>query len=476
MVPTVASRPSRRAAAAALAVGLSACFPAVHRAAPDDPGLRAALAAIEATPVEAAAGAYRAGWARAPIRVPRGAPLGGFGHRRGAPHQGERDTVAVRAFAVAAGDLAALIFTADVLLLTPEVAAEVRRRLRDALPPGRIHFTASHTHSGPGGHAEGAVWALALGAFSEESREALVTAHVQAARGALARLAPASLGFARTRMRGLCASRVELGGPVDEDLWVLHLEQPGGARAALWSLGCHPVTLRADNRLVSGDYPAATAAAIEGAELEVLGFAAGGVGSAEPVEALASPERFAAKVLPGLRGTLRAARAAASAGGSLASAHVRTPPPEVHYELAPGLAVWSPPVAHAIGLRALEVGALQLGAWLLLTVPAEPSGELTARWRAEARRAGLELAVLPFGGAYAGYLVAPRVRDLPPSRRGPLHAYETRTVSFLGPRGDRVVLELGAALARRVRAALQALDGPRAAAAGPRPRGGSVSR
>jgi neutral ceramidase len=439
---------------ALLAALLAACLPLDRRSplrgARHHQAVRATEAAIAA--VVPSWGAYEAGWARVELSMPRGAPLAGFGERRGAAHRGVRDPVAVRAFALRAGprEPPLVLFAADLLLPVPSVVAAVRRRLSGRLASPRAFFTASHTHSGPGGFAPGWVWSLAFGPYSDEAHEAVVAAHVEAAERALEALAPARIGWARARVAGLGANRVERDGPVDDGLWALSLERLDGRRAALWSFGVHPVTLRADNLSLSADYPGAAAALLEGEEVEVLGFAAGGVGSVDPASALGDPARFTHALLPSLRGCLARARDGARSAGSLASAQVEVPVPELRYRVGAEVTAFAPAVEHFLGVRSLTFGAVALDSLLLLHLPVEASGELSRALHESARAQGVALSVLPFNGSYLGYVVAPRVFELAPGVGGPLHDYETRTLTFLGPEGAAVILDLGVRLAAGV--------------------------
>lgn len=440
---------------------LQACAPLDRRPLVSTPAYGESFRAIDhaAALAPASTGRYRAGWAKVELAVPPGAPLAGYGEREGAPSTGVRDPVYVRAFAIDAGDpakragSAVVIFTADLLLSPPNVAAEVRARLRGELDPSRLFFTASHTHSGPGGLIPGLIWELVFGPYDPRAFEAAVSAHVRAAREALEDMAPARVGAAEVRVPGLIANRVERGGPTDDHLFVLSLSQAEGRRAALWSFGCHAVTLPASNTRVSADYPGEIAAKVEGSGLEVLGFAAGGVGSSNPRhERPADTSWLTGPLLDALRRGLDAAERGARDAGSIASAQLVIDAPPPRYRVGADTMLWPVLTQAIVDTSRAPLGAVALGDVVLVHQPGELSGELTRAARAAARDRGIRLAMFPFNGGYAGYVVPRRVYDLPDARGEELLHYETRTMAFFGPYGADLFMSLSLELAQGVHA------------------------
>src|SRR5687768_2107422 len=175
-----------------------ACIPVDRRAPFARPSYRRDYEAIQKAAVEAprGRGSHRAGWSRIAIEAPPGVPLAGFGEREGAPSTGLRDQVWVRAFAIEAGEHRVVLVTADLLELDAGTSDEIRDRLAPEIDPRAVFFTASHTHSGPGGYASAPIWQLVTGPFDERAFEAVVDAHVKAVRAAISDLAPAKIGSA----------------------------------------------------------------------------------------------------------------------------------------------------------------------------------------------------------------------------------------------------------------------------------------
>lgn len=403
---------------------------------------------------EVGAGPFRAGWAKVELQVPVGTPLAGYGERRGAPSIGQRDPVYVRALALAAGEVEVVLLASDLLLLDPHTTEAIVRAAAGSRPKAALFFTASHTHSGPGAYAEGPIWELVFGAYAEAARSAVIEAHLTAIRRALADLAPAKIGAAELRgPTELIQNRIERGGPVDPWLFVLTAERDDGRRAAFWTYACHAVTLPAENLAVSADYPGQVAAAFEGHGVELLAFAAGGVGSSNPARESKDTTWLVTPLRRLLERALPKAQAQARSSGRLAYLGRTVPLPPLRYRVGPEWMIPGGPVRLLTGLGELELRALALDDVVLLQLPVELSGALSRTARARARRAGLKLAITPFNGTYAGYVVPRRVYDLPEERQAELHAYETQAMTFFGPYGADLFLNYGMRLAARVRSA-----------------------
>jgi neutral ceramidase len=439
-----------------------ACVPVDRRPPFARPSYRADFDAVQraASRAPLGRGAYRAGWSRVAIDVPPGVPLAGFGEREGAPSTGVRDPAYVRAFAIEAGDHRVVLVTADLLELDQPASDEVRARVRATIDPSMVFFTASHTHSGPGGYASGMIWQLVTGPYDRDAFEAVVDAHVKAVLAAIEDLAPAAIGSASEPVPGLIKNRTEKSGPVDDRLFVLRFEKENGKSAAFWAYGCHAVLLLPKNTKVSADYPGEIAAAIEGRTLDVLGFAAGGVGSSNPRKDSDDTAWFVRPLLAGLQRALVTAKENSKRVGALSSAQLDRPLPPLNYRVSDEVGIWDGAVEPLIGAHRVRYGTISIGDTVLLHLPSETSGNLTRIARGRAKRSGIELAVLPFNGTYLGYVTPRRIYDLPEELGDEMLFYETHTMTFLGAWGGDLMMNLGLRLASGVRARAMKPDPP----------------
>jgi hypothetical protein len=422
-------------------------------------------------------GALSAGWSRVELAVPPGAPLAGYGEREGAPNVGVLDPVYVRAFALESGGARVVLFTADLLLTSPAVAEAVAKQLAGTIGRDALFFTASHTHSSLGGYIPGVLWELVFGSYDPAAFDAVVAAHAEAAQLALDRLAPARIAAAETSAEGLIMNRVEKHGATDDRVLAILFERIADRKTALfWSFGCHAVTLPASNLRISADYPGVIARRLEAAKHEVVGYAAGGVGSSnprfEPPAARSAPaERSGAGTPEPARASLRpdsewltapltaalervTARAKAELRAEVTLAHaqpvVRLPSPR--YRVGRESMLPPPLVEAVLSTPSAPFGAIAIDDLVLLHMPAEISGELTRTARAHARSQGVTLGIFPFNSSYAGYVVPRRVYDLEDRYGEEMLAYETQTLAFFGKWSGDFMMNVGLRLAAGVRA------------------------
>lgn len=404
-------------------------------------------------------GALSAGWSRVEIRAPAGVPLAGYGDRQGVASTGVLDPVYVRAFAIESSGARAVIFTADLLLTSPEVVESVAARLKARLPRDALFFTASHSHSAPGGYVPGVLWELVFGSFDSAAFDAVVDAHARAAELALDNLRPATIGYAEAHAPGLVQNRVEKGGPTDDRVLVVRFERIADrATAILWSFACHAVTLPSSNLKISADYPGVIAAQWEGKTHEVVGYAAGGVGSSNPRHERPHDSRWLTEPLArALESGIEDARSRSRAAVAIARAQAFVDLPAPRYRVGRESAILAPVVQAILKLPRATFGAISIDNLVLAHVPVELSGELTRTARARARTRGITLGIFPFNGTYAGYVVPRRVYDLKDENGEEMLAYETQTLAFFGPWSGDFMMNVALRLAAGVHHAAESV-------------------
>jgi hypothetical protein len=193
----------------------------------------------------------RAGTAVIDITPPAGLFMSGFAART-EPATGAHDPLTVRALAI--DDTA--IVVADVLGLDEAMSQRIRERC--VLPAGRVIVAALHTHGGP------ATLPRFVAVPDSSYMQRLEDAGVAAIDRAVAAQQPATLSVGMGADPGVAKNRRHDGGPVDPALPVLRVRDAAGRIVAvLTSYACHPVTLSADNRLWTADYPHYFRTAIE---------------------------------------------------------------------------------------------------------------------------------------------------------------------------------------------------------------------
>jgi hypothetical protein len=200
--------------------------------------------------MESTDGALRAGVGVVQFPLEIGVPMMGYGARTGRA-EGVHDPLHARALYLSA-DSDLLIVACDLCLMGPGQAAELRVRLANetGLPVERITVSCIHTHSGPDTGLMEFLSGQALPGHVPPTLDAIVAAGVEAVRSA----APARLSVGHGTAR-IGRNRRREGGPVDEDVLVLRLDQLDGEPLALaYTHGCHPTALGHENLQYSADW------------------------------------------------------------------------------------------------------------------------------------------------------------------------------------------------------------------------------
>ena len=410
-----------------------------------------------------------AGAASAPLRVPEGVPLAGYGTftRRllfpdllgwyphafwFKPAQGTRDALGVRALVLETPSTRLVWVTLDLVAVDAGFTEEIERRISGAgLRAGTLLVSASHTHSGPGAFVDSALFAgVALDRYDAAVRDALADAVMAAVRGADAGRVPALVGAARAVVPPLTRSR--LAHPLDSEVAVLKVTTVAGAPIAIvWNYAIHGTMLGARNLRLSADVMGVTSRELE----RTLGvpalFVNGAVADVSPARhGAAALDETGRSLATSVRGAWERARPAPSELFAVRRGVVELPAPSLSIRncvgrSAPALARWVPrglaiPLGGMVAREArLVAGAVGSVAWV--TVPGELQTALGQLARARAGTRWGTTLVAGLTNDYLGYFVTPEDFERP--------AYVT-CASVFGAAAGRCLAETAGDLLRDV--------------------------
>lgn len=409
----------------------------------------AALSALDQTPPRRAKGPLRAGIAEVEITPPLGHPLAGYGARRPKAASGRDSPCHARALSLAVGGETVTLLTADILLADQPLVDAVLTLT--GLRPDQIYVTASHTHSGPGGHARGLVMEQVFGDFDPDYFQRLASKLAELVRASRDGLQPAEFALVQQQLPGWQDNRIDSGAPTHDPLSLLMFRVRGDEQplALLAVFGAHATVLNSDNRLASADYPGHLVERLrQGSNARMALFAAGAVGDARPrahagkddqERALLYGQGLAEAVLPALAGAQWQAEV------ELASLNLALELPPARIPLGSDWTL-GPLLSWLVVDRPARLSALRLGDTLLAGFPGDYAGHLAELLSQQASaQAGGPLATVAtsFSGGYEGYLVS---SDWFFKASG----YETRQVNFFGPWAGDYVNEMALAMARRL--------------------------
>lgn len=193
--------------------------------------------------------------------------LGGYEHRR-EPSVGMRDDLFVKAL-VLQDDRGrrCVIVTYDLLgvdsALCNELREDIRRLYR--IPPDRVCFLASHTHSAPDGLPHQLHFGLWTGQGATDSsyRSVVRERTMRSVEAALDQLQAARLAVCR-RMVRCGGNRRNPHGPRDHEADILSFRGTAGEEiATIFHYACHPTVLSPASLRISADFPGAACRYVE---------------------------------------------------------------------------------------------------------------------------------------------------------------------------------------------------------------------
>ncbi|MBI4548322.1 MAG: neutral/alkaline non-lysosomal ceramidase N-terminal domain-containing protein [Ignavibacteriae bacterium] len=374
------------------------------------------------------------GWSSASITPPTGKPLYGYSSRLRRGAREIKDSVYVRALAIRVGNNVPLIFlTADICLWTREISDRIASNVSGTLPRQRIYFGATHTHSGPGGYAIGAIDALIMGGRDESLIDRLVDQSCRAILEAIANLQPGSYREHSIPAPEFIYNRERLSDSIDNELSLVEFKTFNEQRCALVFYGAHPTVL--NGQLVcSGDYPGALSRALKTQGYDEALFLAGDVAQAGPAiggikvssDSVEVAWRFGEEIAKKLITFTDSCAIPFTNRTTLAIflSPIKLPP--FHYRIAGRLlrpmviksCLFEPPEPRAF------VHAVKLGETVYMGHSFEFSSVIGRELKQHARRKDGHLIITSFNGCHNFYMV--------PDRDFNLSTYETRT-SLFGP-------------------------------------------
>jgi hypothetical protein len=180
------------------------------------------------------------------------------------------DALWAKALVFAHGEERLALVCLDLVALSADVVAQVRRRIEEdiGIKAAAVMVCCSHTHAGPltlNFRGMGEVDARYLIRVQDSALEAVGRALAESTVATL-RYArpPLQIGINRRQMlAGIASLGRDKEGPVVSYAHALYVEGRGATLAVLFSHACHPVVLGSANHEISGDFVGAAARRIE---------------------------------------------------------------------------------------------------------------------------------------------------------------------------------------------------------------------
>lgn len=411
---------------------------------------RKSLDCLQTASVARACGApLYVGVATKDISPPEGHPLAGFLRPQGKGYHGIHSRCYVRALTIRLHDVTATILTADLLLINAKLARAVLQRT--GLSPEQVYFTASHTHSGPGGWGDHLLEKLIAGAYDPAYFDFLAAAMAEVVVRSRQELKEAELAFVSVQTAGRQQNRVE-PAPLDDRVMALvfRAPQPSSSEQPLLAMlvifSAHAVVFDSDHNQLSADYPGEVMAHLrDRTGCPAVLFASGAVGEATvirprvptaPEQARILGQLLANDVWSGME------RAQFQRQAIVANLRLPVQLPGFRVSLT---AAWrlSPFCTRWISDGVTHLHLLRVGPALLAGFPGDYSWRLADRLEHWCREHDLALIPTSFNGDYKGYFVTRATFEK-------VRHYETRTMNFFGPWGGEYLSDLALRMAEHM--------------------------
>ena len=356
-------------------------------------------------------------------------PLAGYGDRKGKPAAGVHDSIFVKAVALKVNS-EILVFTgADLLIMPPNIADSVVKILAPkGIKRNQIIFSATHSHSGPGGWAPGFIGKQFAGDENKDIQRWLALKISECITLAINDLKPASIGTGNFNAENYTRNRV-MGesGTKNNDFSFIVLRQAGYKKAIIGSFSAHATTLGEENMEISGDYPGYWQRRIESTSADIALFCAGAIGSQSPVgkgEQFDKAKFIGESLADSVNAHLGAVVLNDKPVISIVSTKIGLP--DYHIRLTPKINLstfWSKRLmAQPENVYLQEI---RIDDMVWITTPGDFSGEYAQQIKNTLHAEGFKSNVTSFNGSYVGYIV--------PGRYFYLGGYEPGLMGWFGP-------------------------------------------
>ncbi len=386
---------------------------------------------------------FKAGWAEKNITPDYMPDLAGYGIRDKATCL--HDSVFVRTFVFDNGKNKAAFVSVDLLIFPPVIEKQLRIRAKElGYQPENLYFSATHSHSAPGGWAEGPAGRILAGSYKEEYVTKVVESIIDALKLAEGNLEEAETGLGIFNGTGFVRNRINMpDSKIDPWIRVFKIRKKSGAQAAIIAYSAHANCLKMNYTCISGDYPARMIDKIKkSGKINFAMYAAGMVGSHTPKPIMVNDsvelqnESFITNYGDKLGGLINVSIDSIKLDNSysLATAVLTLPLREPHLKLSKDWRVRPWVFNLLFGDYEPTIKLLKINDVLFIGTPCDFSGELMVDFNQLCKERNIKLVITSFNGGYIGYINVDKYYDE--------NKAETRDMNWFGPYNQAYFTEI----------------------------------
>jgi hypothetical protein len=375
--------------------------------------------------VSSSGNVWLVGWASINATPPTPAKLVGYKPR--GRYQFVQDSSYVKTMVISNGKSTVAFLNYELMIVHPYLQGRINQAIDESgLPLDNVYFTATHTHSGIGGHIPGLLGKLAFGSYDEKIVQFLEAKTIEGLKSAIATRDTASIYFQKTKADSLVANRLIAEDPIDPYIRQMIFEKNNGQKGTILTYSAHPTILNSKFMGLSGDYPNYLTKMMELEGYHFSLFAAGTVGSHRPVSSGNQPEdveSYALALNENLSENIHEVFPVEEE--NLIFGNLPLGLRKAHFRISEKVRI-RPWIFNSIfGETNAHFDVVQIGQTLFISSSGEISGVFMKDWEAYANDKGLHLIITCFNGGYIGYITPDKYYNYP--------LYEARDMNWFGP-------------------------------------------
>lgn len=376
----------------------------------------------------------KSGWAKRNISPTEKSPFAGYGLARSKSAK-LHDSLFVRAVAFEHGEeQKAIVISFDLMLAPPLVIKKLAEKLPElGLKRENLFFTATHTHHGIGGWADGLAGIFIAGGYEEKITNNIVNQTFEAIKEAQKNLqvgdnSQATIHFGQADAPEYVSSRLHNDSSLlDTKVRYLIIKQKEGKKACLFSYSAHATCTDGLLEEFGRDYAGEAVDFLETQGFDFAMFSAGMVASHTPKDFGLHNYEWTKKIGQGIAEKITLADTN-SRNNSLFIKHLKIPIEETNLRVNENIKLRNWVFQSLYPDSAIYISILKIGDVLWLGMPCDFSGELMPPLEKLAKKQGKHLIITSFNGAYMGYVT-------PDKYYHQVH-YETMEMNWLGKKGS----------------------------------------
>lgn len=370
-------------------------------------------------------GIWLAGWSAVNATPAKPAKL--LGYKPRGRYEFVQDSSFVKTMVISNGKSTVAFLNYELMIVHPYLQGRINQAISESgLALDNVYFTATHTHSGIGGHIPGLLGKLAFGSYDEKIVKFLEAKTLEGLKSAMASRDTVEVFFRKTKADTLVANRLIAEDPIDPYIRQLIFEKRNGKKGTILTYSAHPTILNSKFMGLSGDYPNYLTKLMELEGYDFSLFAAGTVGSHRPVATGNHPddvESYAFALNRNLSENIHEVFPVEEPNLQFGSLPLGLR--KAHFRISEKVRI-RPWIFNSIfGDTNAHFDMVQIGKTLFISSSGEISGVFMKEWEAYAAEKGLHLIITCFNGGYIGYITPDNYYNYP--------LYETRDMNWFGP-------------------------------------------